>query len=402
MRRPDSAWEKSISRREAAQAVAAFVAASPLSAYQQDPFREHPRVPRLDELVSPLDFEPVAFAKLPRYAYDYTAYGEGSEFTLRRNREAFDWVTLTPDAVTATPGQPATATTIFGTPVAYPILVSPTAAHVQLHPEGEMATYQGTTAASATPMIVSNVSSFPFEKIATAAKGPLWFQLYPKQDLEANREVLDRAQAAGCKAVVVTIDQQASVYERALHDRNLGGASLRRAPGAASARARGTPGNAYRVDENRLWYEWKFFDEIRSMVKVPMIAKGILTAEDARLCLEHGLDGVYVSNHGGRSLDYGPSSLEVLPEVVDAVRGRVPVLFDSGIRRGSDVLKALALGASAVCLGRLPRWGLAAYGPPGVQKMLEIVQAEFKQAMIATGRTTLASINRSLVRTDFP
>jgi 4-hydroxymandelate oxidase len=200
--------------------------------------------------------------------------------------------------------------------------------------------------------------------------------------------------------VVVTIDQQASVYERALHDRNLGFAPFRR--GAAGASPRGAPKNPYRVDENRLWYEWKFFDQIRPMVKVPMIAKGILTPEDAVLCLEHGVDAVYVSNHGGRSMDYGPSSLEVLPEIVDALRGRVPVIFDSGIRRGSDVLKTLALGASAVCLGRIPRWGLGSYGVPGVQKILEIMQAEFKLAMAATGRTTLASINRSLVRTDFP
>ena len=378
------------------RAMAGFLAGSPLIGFQQDPFRDHSRVPRLEELITPLDFEPVAFAKLPRYAYDYTAYGEGSEFTLRRNREAFDWVKLVPDAVGGS-AAPVTATTILGTPAAYPILVSPTAAHTHLHPEGEMATYQGTTAASATPMIVSNVSTFPFEKIATAAKGPLWFQLYPKQELEANREVLDRAQTAGARAVVVTIDQQASVYERAGHDRNLGAQPFRRAAGA-----RGAPRNPYHVDEYRLWYEWKFFDQIRPMVKVPMIAKGILTAEDALLCLEHGIDAIYVSNHGGRSLDYGPSSLEVLPEIVDAVKGRVPVLFDSGVRRGSDVLKALALGASAVCLGRIPRWGLGAYGAPGVQKILEVMQAEFKQAMVLTGRANLASINRSLVRTDFP
>jgi len=132
-----------------------------------------------------------------------------------------------------------------------------------------------------------------------------------------------------------------------------------------------------------------------------MLAKGILTAEDAKLCLEHGLDGVYVSNHGGRSIDYGPATLEVLPEIADAVAGRVPVLFDSGIRRGSDILKALGLGATAVCVGRVPRWGLAAYGPLGVQRVLEILQAELVQAMAATGRPTLASINRSLVRTDF-
>jgi isopentenyl diphosphate isomerase/L-lactate dehydrogenase-like FMN-dependent dehydrogenase len=213
--------------------------------------------------------------------------------------------------------------------------------------------------------------------------------------------VLDRAQAAGCRAVVVTIDQQASVFERALHDRNLNLSPFGRPPRAPRGGA-AAPGNPYRVQSDRLWYEWSFFDRIRPLIKVPMIAKGILTPEDALLCLEHGIDAVYVSNHGGRSLDYGPSSLEVLPEIVDAVRGRVPVIFDSGIRRGTDVLKALALGASAVCLGRIPRWGLGAYGAPGVTKILEIMQAEFKQAMASTGRTTLSSIDRTLVRTEFP
>ena len=394
-----NAWDCALGRRQAIRAFAGFLAGSPLiKAFQQDPFRDHSRVPKLEELVTPFDFEPVAYAKLPRFAYDYTAYGEGSEFTLRRNREAFDWVKLVPDALSGSTGAaPVTATTILGTPSPSPIMISPTAAHAQLHPDGETATYQGAAAAAATPMIVSNVSSLPFEKIATAAKSPLWFQLYPKPELEANREVLDRAQTAGCRAVVVTIDQQASVYERALHDRNLGSAPFRR-----GSNPRGATRNPYRVDEYRLWYEWKFFDQIRPIVKVPMIAKGILTPEDALLCLEHGVDAIYVSNHGGRSLDYGPSSLEVLPEIVDAVRGRVPVLFDSGVRRGSDVLKALALGASAVCLGRIPRWGLGAYGAPGVQKILEIMQAELKQAMAITGRTTLASINRSMVRTDFP
>src|SRR5262249_54085534 len=162
---------------------------------------------------------------------------------------------------------------------------------------------------------------------------------------------LDKAQEVGCKAIVVTIDQQTSYYERALHGRNLqAGLQYPRTRGGT----RTAPRNPYKLDENRLWYEWKFFDQIRPFVKVPILAKGILTAEDARLCLEHSLDAVYVSNHGGRSLDYGPATLEVLPEIVDAVQGRAPVLFDSGIRRGSDALKALALGANAVCLGRLP------------------------------------------------
>jgi isopentenyl diphosphate isomerase/L-lactate dehydrogenase-like FMN-dependent dehydrogenase len=262
-----------------------------------------------------------------------------------------------------------------------------------------MAMHQGATAASNTPMIVSNVSSFPIEKIAAAASGPLWFQLYPKQELDENRETLEKAQEAGCRAVVVTIDQQASYYERAMHYRNLNVAG---GPPRGRTARRAAPRNPYRVDEGRLWYEWKFFAEIRPFVKVPMLAKGILTAEDALLCLEHGLDAVFVSNHGGRSLDYGPSTLEVLPEIVDAVGGRVPVLFDSGIRRGADILKVLALGATAVCLGRVPRWGLGAYGAQGAQRTLEILQAEVLHAMSITGRRTLASIDRTLVRANFP
>jgi isopentenyl diphosphate isomerase/L-lactate dehydrogenase-like FMN-dependent dehydrogenase len=202
-------------------------------------------------------------------------------------------------------------------------------------------------------------------------------------------------QAAGCRAVVVTIDQQAAAFERSLHDRNLTG-PVRRARGGSA------PPNPYRVPDYRSWYEWKFFDEIRPHVKVPLLAKGILTAEDARLCLEHGLDGIYVSNHGGRSLDYAPSTLEVLAEIVEAAQGRVPVLLDSGIRRGSDILKALALGASAVCLGRVPLWGLGSYGPAGVQRVLEILQTELVEMMRSTGRPTLASIDKSLALTNFP
>ena len=133
-----------------------------------------------------------------------------------------------------------------------------------------------------------------------------------------------------------------------------------------------------------------------------MLVKGIVTPEDAKMCVERGFDGLIVSNHGGRSMDYGPSTLEVLPEIVDAVGGKIPVLIDSGFRRGSDVFKAIAIGASAVCLGRAPRWGLGAYGPPGVQRLLEIIQAEFREAMAKTGRTTLASVDRSVLKMDLP
>ena len=384
--------------------MAAFVAGSPLLRSQQDPLRDHSRVPAMSELHTSFDFEAVAFSKIPRAAYDYTAYGVDGEFTLRRNRQAYEWVQLAPKRV-ASVNTPQTAIELFGTKMAFPIMVSPTAAHSELHPDGEPATHKGCQAASDTPMIVSNNSSFPFDKIAAASTSPTWVQLYPKQQLEANRTYLEDAQQAGAKAVVVTVDQQASVYERAQHDRNLsaGGGGGRGRGGGGGGGGRGAGGgNPYRISEGRLWYEWKFFDDIRPFVKVPMLAKGILTGEDAKLCLDHGVDGIYVSNHGGRSLDYGPSTLEVLPEIVAAVGGRVPVIFDGGIRRGTDILKALALGASAVCLGRVPRWGLAAYGAAGVTRVVEMLQAELVQAMESTGRPSLASIDKSLALTNFP
>jgi isopentenyl diphosphate isomerase/L-lactate dehydrogenase-like FMN-dependent dehydrogenase len=382
-------------RREALRALAGFVAGSPLLQGQVDPSRYRDRVPGFGELVTTLDFEAVAYARLPRAAYDYPASTTDSGFTKRRNREAFEWVEFVPKRlVDASHTQ--TATNILGTEMAFPLMVSPTAGHGQFHPDGEKATRKGAEAASKTPMLVSNNSSFPIDQIGAAASSPFWFQLYPKKELDDNRKALDAAQTAGCRAVVVTIDQQAVFSEITEHDQNLSGQAVRRA-------VRATPqGNPYRVPDYRLWYTWPFFDKIRPFVKVPMLAKGILTPEDARLCLEHGLDGVYVSNHGGRSLDYAPSSLEVLPEIVHAVNGRVPVLLDSGIRRGSDILKALALGASAVCVGRVPLWGLGAFGPAGVQRVLEILQAELVQAMIEVGRPTLASIDRTVLRTDFP
>jgi 4-hydroxymandelate oxidase len=397
MRRIESRWRSSLTRRDAIRGLAGFLAGSPRLAAQQDTFRDHSRVPGIDELVTAFDFEPVAYAKLPRQAYDYTAQGVDGEFTLRRNREAFDWVSIVPKSV-ADVSSIRTATEVLGARMAFPIMIAPTAGHIQLHPQGELATFRGSTAASGTPMIVSNNASFPMSKIAEAADGLLWFQLYPRQQLDASRQIVETAQAAGARAIVVTVDQQAAYYERQLHDRRLAAT-----PRRANTRAQPTqPSNPYRVSDARLWYDWTFIEQIRPFVKVPLLIKGVVTPEDARLCVEHGLDGVVVSNHGGRSLDYGPATLEVLPEIVDSVAGRIPVVIDSGFRRGSDIFKALAIGAKAVCVGRVPRWGLGAYGQQGVQRVLEILQNELTMTMAQAGRPTLESIDRSAVRMDFP
>jgi 4-hydroxymandelate oxidase len=368
--------------------------ASPLLA-QQDPFRDHSRVPGLDELSTTLDFEAVFHAKMGREVYDYTSYGAESEFTLRRNREAFGRVELVPKGVVDI-SSIQTATEVLGTKMAFPIMLSPTSGHAALDPDAEIATHRGAAAASNTPYVVSGASSLPFDKIAAATASQVWYQLYAMEALDDSRDLVEKAQAAGCKAIAMTVDQQASYYERSLHDRHLTSAPpRRRAPGRSAAT------NPYGISDRRLWYSWKWVEQLRPFVKVPFLAKGILTPEDAKLCIEHGFDGVYVSNHGGRSLDYDPSTLEVLPEIVDAVNGRVPVLIDSGFRSGSDILKALALGASAVCVGRAARWGLGSFGAPGVQRVLEILQRELVLAMARTGRPTLESIDRSLVRMHF-
>lgn len=393
----ERAWRQGFSRREALFGFASFLAASPLVHAQRDPWPlgPHRRFLGFDEMRDVFDFEPIFRANVPLSTYDYTAHGTESEFTLYRNRDAFDWVDLIASGG-VDPADVDTSTELFGRAMNSPIMLAPTARQRDLHPDGELGMHRAATTMGTT-MIVSNVSSFPFARIADAAEGSLWFQRYATRDPELNREVLAGAQEAGSETIVVTIDQQASYYERDLHDRHLGGV-----PRRARRRAPSNPENPYRVGAGRLWYEWELFDELRPMCEVPMLAKGILTGEGARKCIEHGVDGIVVSNHGGRALDYGPSSLEVLEEVVDAVAGRVPVLIDSGFRRGGDALKALALGADAVCFGRASRWGLGAFGESGAEKVLEILNLELKQAMAAVGCSTVGEIDRNIVRTNFP
>jgi isopentenyl diphosphate isomerase/L-lactate dehydrogenase-like FMN-dependent dehydrogenase len=214
------------------------------------------------------------------------------------------------------------------------------------------------------------------------------------------QRLVDRYQTAGCTGVVITIDQQASFYERTQQDRNLGG-RVRSAPPRAADGAALKGSARYGISDGRLWYTWRYIAEVRKMVRGPLVIKGIVVADDATLAIEHGADAIVVSNHGGRSMDYGPSTLEVLPEIVAAVNGRVPVLFDSGVRRGADVFKALALGADGVMLGRAARWGLAAYGAPGAQRLIEILQQELVQVAAAAGCARLADIGPATVAARF-
>ena len=402
----EGAWIRSPSRRQALVALGAMLACSPKVLAQLDPrsLKGHRRVPGLGEMMTAFDFEPICFANMPLRLYDYMAHGGDSEWSIRRNRQVFDWVDIvgrggvSPQAVDTT-------TSILGLEMDSPLMIAPSTRHHHLHPDAEAGTYRGATAAHV-PMIVANGPSMPHEEIASAADGPRWIQFYPIPNLVLSRRRLERFQAAGAQAIVVTVDQQATRFERDLHDRHLGGnptsESERVADDEDDEEAPTSGPELYGLPvPGRLWYNWEYLDQIRAFVNIPMLIKGILTAEDARLCVDRGFDGVVVSNHGARTLDYVPSTLEVLREIVREVDGAIPVLIDSGFRRGADVFKALALGADAVCLGRAARWGLGAFGARGVERLLQIVQMELREAMAAAGCLSLADIDATAVRMDF-
>jgi (S)-2-hydroxy-acid oxidase len=405
----ERSWLTSPSRRNALARLAGLMAASPIgaAAAQNDPrpLSEVRRALSLAEMQTAFDFEPVFFGNVPLRTYDYTAHGEGSEFTLRRNRQAFDWVDIMPARAAVPASQIDLSSELLGVKLKFPIIVGPSTGQGALHPDGEIGMFRGATAASNTLMIIASGSTIPVAKVVTAAPGgTLWEQFYPIEDLTVTQRAMDNYQNLGLTNIMVTVDQQASYYERDELDRHFGG----RAGGAGGfgAGARGgaavAAGSArYRVSDRRLWYTWQYIDALRKMVKGKLLIKGILDPEDARLAIEHGADGITVSNHGGRSMDYGPSTLEVLPEIVAAVNGRIPVLFDSGIRRGADIFKVLALGANGVQIGRAARWGLAAFGTAGAQRVIEILQQELVQVAAACGCARLSDINKTRIKAQF-
>jgi isopentenyl diphosphate isomerase/L-lactate dehydrogenase-like FMN-dependent dehydrogenase len=384
-----------MTRRDAVRGLALFLAQSPLWSAQQAEGGD--AAPSLEDMINVFDFDPVCKAKTPKAAYEYVSGGGWDEFTLRRNREAFGNITFRPRFLREV-DQLDLSFTLFGKKLPMPIFVAPTGSHAVVHAEGELATARAAGAAGAL-MVISSSSSFPVEKIAAAATGPLWFQLYTASDMAGTRERVQKALDAGCEAICFTVDAPyAAPRERDVRNR------LQRAgtqPPARRRRAEAPPERPYGL-EPRLtaFLNWSFVDELRGWAKTPLLIKGILTPEDALLAAEHGADGVVVSNHGGRYLDGDPATIEVLPEIVDAVGAKIPVLVDSGFRRGTDILKALAIGAKAVLVGRAPLWGLGAFGEPGAKRVLEILRKELAWAMALAGRPNIGSIDQSLIRIE--
>lgn len=354
----------------------------------------------MTEWVNLLELETLAQQRMPRMAFDYYAGGAEDEVTLRQNRAAFERIALRPRMLVDVSAID-TSTTVLGQPLAAPILIAPTAMHRLGHPEGELATAAG---AIETLMVVSTLATTSLEDVAAAASVPLWFQLYACKDREITRALVERARAAGYKALCVTVDAPHSGRrERDMRNRfalppeialaNFTGPEMRMMPQQDSGSA--LPAYVSRLMDVAL--TWEDIAWLRSIAEMPMILKGILTAEDARLAMEHGVDGIVVSNHGGRQLDTAIATIRALPEVVEAVDGRAEVYMDGGVRRGTDVLKALALGARAVLIGRPILWSLVLDGADGVQHVLRMLRHELEEVMVLAGCPTIASIDRNLL-----
>jgi 4-hydroxymandelate oxidase len=339
-------------------------------------------------MVSVYDFEAAAKRKLSIPAWEYFNGGSGDEITLRRNRTALDALQLKP-RVLVDVTHIDTSRMVLGQFVEHPILLAPTSSHLLAHPDAEVATARGAAAAK-TILIASTTSNRSIEDICKAASGPVWFQLYVDDDHKHVQALIERAEGAGCKALCITVDNPLA-YARNREERVNAQAPILPFPNLGIESGPGGRGLS------RRHFSWSDLGWIQSFAKTPIILKGILNPDDADQAAKRGVAAIVVSNHGGRVLDTEPATIEVLPAVVDRVAGRVPILFDGGIRRGTDILKGLAYGASAVLIGRPYIYGLAVAGPDGIRDVVGILRSELEGAMAMTGRVRLDDIDSSVL-----
>jgi len=348
-----------------------------------------------------LDFEEAARRKVLPGHWAYMASGVDDDATLRANRDGYKHVQLRPRRL-----RDATKVDmrvdLFGTTYASPIFLCPTGGEKSFFVDGELAVARAANARG-TLQFLSTATSTGVEDVNAALGRPVWYQLYAPPSWDANVALLRRVEAAGCSVIALTVDnttgRNSETYLRtrpkdlkqcdACHEGGPGGGPR---PMTAPLTMPGGRGTNPAMD-------WAFVDRLRAFWKGTLIIKGIDTREDARLAVDHGFDGILVSNHGGRSTETGRATIEALPEVVTEVAGRVPVFVDGGVRRGTDVFKALALGAKAVGIGRPFLWGLGAFGQAGVDRVLEILQGELKLVMGNCGTRTVADITRAYVAT---
>lgn len=356
------------------------------------------------EPINLFEYESLARSRMDPAAWDYYQSGAEDEVTLRENRAAFERIKLRPRMLAGV-GACDTSVTLLGETLSMPVLVAPSAYQKLAHPEGEVAMARGAGAAE-TIMTLSTMSTVALEEVAEKATSPLWFQLYVYKDRGVTEALVRRAEAAGFKALVLTVDMpRIGRRERDIRSgfglppglivANFAGHAHADQPGVDPGQSGLAVYAASLIDSTLTWesVEW-----LRSFTRLPVLVKGILTAEDAREAVGLDISGIIVSNHGGRQLDGAVSGIEALPEIAEAVAGRTPVLVDGGIRRGTDVLKALALGADATLIGRPALWALAADGAAGVARALGLLREELRLAMALAGCKTVADVSRAHVK----
>ena len=343
----------------------------------------------LARIFSVEEFEPLARERMPVEGYNFIAGAAGTGSAGRGNIEAYTrWRFRQRGLIDVSHID--TSVTILGRTIALPILFAPTALHRFAHPDAELATARAAEALGTT-MVMSSGASVRFEDVGPTVTKP-WFQLYWFTDRELTRDLVARAEASGFAAICVTVDAPVPAWRE--HEERLPPLP---SPGIWSDNL---PRDADPPLEVEAALTWQSLEWLRSITSLPILLKGIMTAEDAALAVEHGLDGIIVSNHGGRQLDWAQATLDALPEIVEAVDvagGKLEILMDGGIRRGTDVLKALALGARAVLIGRPVQWGLATGGAPGILRMVELIRGELVSAMGHTGVTSAMDVPRSVI-----
>ncbi|WP_206244265.1 alpha-hydroxy acid oxidase [Novosphingobium terrae] len=335
--------------------------------------------------------EAEARSRLDPAVYDYVAGGAGEEWTLQANERAYQAYSLAPRVLRGT-GPPDLTGGLLGQAMSMPLVIAPTAFHRLAHADGESGTAWA-AAQAGIPMILSLAATEAIEAVAQAAGICPWFQLYIQPDLGFTETLIRRAEAAGCPALVVTVDSPA--FGRRKRDQVHGFTDL--PSGFACENMREAPGLPPRQIAFSPALSWHEIDWLRARTGLPILLKGIMHPRDARLAIEHGVDGIYVSNHGGRQLDGTAPTLSLLPAIAGEVAGQVPIFFDGGIRRGTDILKALALGADVVAIGRPVIWGLAAGGAAGVAALLEAFRDDLAHSLLLSGCGSPADLDPSML-----
>ena len=368
------------------------------------PMRTEELIASPKDAINVFDFEPVARKNIPPAHFGYMASGIDDEVTLRANREGFLKFQLRPRRLVDV-SKVDMSTEILGTRYDTPIIVAPVGGQKAFHPEGEIAVARAAKAGKHL-VILSTQTTSPVEEVIAERGAPIWFQLYATNKWEVAKALVTRAEKAGCTAVAVTVDRSGGRNQETLF--RLTRSDARECSGChdrSSLQANQKRRSMYQgVDISGLRntqssnMTWDFLKRLRDTTRMKILIKGILAHEDARLAADAGIDAIIVSNHGARSEDSGRSTIDALPEIIEAVGGRMPVLVDSGFRRGTDIVKALAMGAQGVCVGRPYVWGLGAFGQPGVERVLELLRIELHAIMQQVGAPSIKQLTPAMVR----